>query len=110
MNLQHNPSPLVRRLAGAAIAAGGVFVTALAWRQLARDGRFLVLGGFGGPGFAVLGLGLACFKGYRQERLERGEDISRLQGLALLTPRWRGVLAAALAAGLVNLGLLSGWW
>ncbi|MBL8977717.1 MAG: hypothetical protein JNM53_04865, partial [Gemmatimonadetes bacterium] len=48
-------------------------------------------------------------KGYRQERLERGEDISQLQGLVLLTPRWKGVLAVALAAMAVNYALLNGW-
>jgi len=110
MDLQNNPSPLVRRLAGLAITAGGVYMTRLAWVQAARDGSFSSLGGFGGPAFAALGLGLALFKGYRQERLERGEDISKLQGFSLLTPRWKAVLAVALFAGLANFGLLSGWW
>lgn len=110
MDLRNSPSPLVRRLAGLAIAGGGVFITRLAWIQAARDGSFSSAGGFGGPAFAVLGLGLVLFKGYRQERLERGEDISGLEGLALLTPRWTAVLGAALLAGLGSFGHLSGWW
>jgi len=44
--------------------------------------------------------------GYREERLARGEDISVLRGWQLLTPRWRWVLAVALAAGIADGGLL----
>jgi hypothetical protein len=110
MDLQNNPPALIRRLAGLGIAIGGGYITRLAWIQAARDGQFSTLGGFGGPGFVVLGLGLVLFKGYRQERLEHGEDISHLQGLALLTPRWKAVLVVALVAGLADFGRLSGWW
>jgi hypothetical protein len=110
MDLKNNPSPLVRRLAGLGIACGGVFMTRLAWIQATRDGSFSTLGGMGGPAFAAIGIGLVLFKGYRQERLERGEDISQLEGLALLTPRWKAVLGVSLLAGLANFGLLSGWW
>jgi hypothetical protein len=49
------------------------------------------------------------FKSYRQERLERGEDLAGLQGMDLLTPRWKGVLGAALVAMVVNYALLTGW-
>ena len=110
MELKNNPPALLRRLAGLGIALGGGYITRLAWLQAARDSQFSTLGGFGGPAFAVLGVGLILFKGYRQERLERGEDISRLEGLALLTPRWKAVLGVALLAGLADFGLLSGWW
>lgn len=110
MDLKNNPPPLVRRLVGLGIAAGGVFMTRLAWIQATRDGSFSNLGAMGGPAFAAIGLGLVLFKGYRQERLERGEDISQLEGLALLTPRWKAVLGVALLAGLGNFGRLSGWW
>jgi len=58
----------------------------------------------------VLGLGLALFKGYRQERIERGEEISGLEGAALITPRWWAVLAVGAVAGLLNFGRLVGWW
>ncbi len=110
MDLQHNPPPLLRRLSGLGIAAGGIFLTSMAWRQATSAGSFSGLAGYGGPAFAVLGVGLGLFKGYRQERIERGEDISGLEGAALITPRWWGVLAVGAAAGLVNVGLLSGWW
>ena len=82
----------------------------MAWHQVERENQFSVLAGYGGPAFAALGLGLLLFKGYRQERIERGEDLIGLEGAALLTPRWWAILAAGALAGLVNLGLLSGWW
>ena len=101
---------MIRRLAGAGILVLGVVAAYLTERQASTEPTFSSLGGFGGPAFAVLGLGLILFKGYRQERLERGEDISQLEGLALLTPRWKAVLGAALVAGLAHFGWLSGWW
>lgn len=110
MDLKNKPPVLLRMLIGAGISAGGVFMFLLALKQAREAGRFSMLGGFGGPGFAVLGLGLVLFKGYRQERIERGEDISRLEGLALLTPRWKGVLITALLSGLAGFSWLSGWW
>jgi hypothetical protein len=110
MDLKHNPPAYLRRLTGLGISAAGAWITQLAWTQAERDGRVSTLGGFGGPAFVVLGLGLVLFKGYRQERLERGEDITRLEGLALLTPRWKAVTGLALLAGLADFGRLSGWW
>lgn len=59
------------------------------------------------PAFFIIGLGLVFFRGYREERIMRGEDISQLQGLKLLTARWRIILAIALAAGALNFYLLS---
>ena len=110
MDLATRPPPFFRRLAGLGIAAAGGFLTWLTWRDARSSGSFSPLGGFGGPAFVVMGLGLVLFKGYRQERLERGEDISDLQGMALLTPRWKVILVLCLGAGAVNFGLLSGWW
>jgi hypothetical protein len=46
----------------------------------------------------VLGLGLAAFGGYREERLARGESLEGLDGVQLLTPRWWGMLGLAIAA------------
>ncbi|MDX2120407.1 MAG: hypothetical protein SF070_04980 [Gemmatimonadota bacterium] len=109
MTLQTSPSPLVRRAVGLAMALAAGWMTNLSWVQARRDGEFGMAAALMGPAFCVIGLGLVLFKGYRQERLERGEDISRLQGMDLLTPRWKGVLAAALAAMAVNYALLNGW-
>ena len=109
MNLQDNPSPLVRRAVGLCMAAVSAWMTNLSWVQARRDGQFSMAAALMGPAFCVIGLGLVLFKGYRQERLERGEDISQLQGMALLTPRWKRVLAVALLAMAVNYALLNGW-
>lgn len=46
--------------------------------------------------------------GYREERIARGEDVSRLQGMQLITPRWWAVLALALAAPLANAWFIRG--
>lgn len=110
MDLQHYPPSWLRRGAGAGIALLGVFLARLAEQQAATEASFSSMGAFGGPAFAVLGLGLVLFQGYRQERLQRGEDIFRLEGAALITPRWWGVLGLALLAGLGHFGWLSGWW
>ncbi|MBZ5565049.1 MAG: hypothetical protein LAP13_21840 [Acidobacteriia bacterium] len=58
------------------------------------------------PAVFILGLGLIIFPGYREERLARGEDISRLQGWRLITTRWWTILVVALVAGGTNLILL----
>jgi hypothetical protein len=110
MDLKNNPPAWARRLAGLGIALGGAFVTLLTHRQAAGTGEFSAGGSVIGPAFAVLGIGLLLFKGYRQERLERGEDISGLEGQALLTARWWGVLFVGALAGLLNFGALKGWW
>jgi len=68
------------------------------------------IGGAAGPALAVLGIALVLFPGYRQERIERGEDISSLRGLDLLTSRWKAVLGIALLAGLAGFIWLSGWF
>ncbi len=108
MDLKNNPPPMARRGVGLAMALASGWMTSLAWVQARRDGEFSLLAAFAGPAFMMIGLGLVLFKGYRQERLERGEDISQLQGMDLLTPRWKGVLGLALGAGALNYALLTG--
>jgi hypothetical protein len=49
-----------------------------------------------------MGLGLVLFPGYKEERLGRGEDISKLSGVDLITPRWWAVFVVGLAAGITN--------
>ncbi len=110
LDLTNAPPPHLRRLAGLGIAAGGAFLTDLGWRQAASSGQFSLYGALAGPAFAVLGIGLVLFPGYREERLRRGEDISQLAGMALLTPRWHALLAAMGIAAVINVGLLKGWW
>jgi hypothetical protein len=59
------------------------------------------------PAVFVLGLGLVIFPGYKEERMARGEEITRLQGWRLITPRWWAILVVALAAAVANYALLS---
>ena len=106
-------APVPRRkqqAGGLLIAALGTGLAAVAWRQADTEGRFSMAGSMLGPAFAVVGLALVAWPGYKEERLARGEDISALDGAQLLTPRWWGVLAAAfLAAGAYVLALRGGW-
>ena len=85
--------------AGAFNALCGLFLCGLAWYLLPREQWY-------GPGLAffgaaqlVFGLALMALPTYRNERLDRGESLEGLEGWRLLTPRWWGVLAVALAAG-----------
>ena len=110
IDLKNAPPPLLRRLAGLGIALGGGCITWLVWRQATHDAQFSLYGAMAGPAFAMLGLGLILFPGYREERLRRGEEIGQLEGLALLTPRWLGILVGMGLAALLNFGLLKGWW
>jgi hypothetical protein len=97
------------RFGGLSIATLGASLTLWNWHLALSDGRFYVKAALLGPAFTIIGLGLVLFPGYRTERIERGEDIARLTGLALLTPRWWGIIAISLGSGLVNLGTLKGW-
>jgi hypothetical protein len=90
------------------MAVASAMATTIGWAQARRDGE-VMKAALAAPGFFVLAVGLVLFKGYRQERLERGEDVSKLAGFALLTPRWKAVLAAALVAVAVNYVFLQGW-
>jgi hypothetical protein len=91
---------LVMAMIGAGFAAWG-------WYTALYRGYFYPKGSMFFPAAFVLGLGMIIFRGYREERIARGEDISRLQGWRLITPRWWGVLAVALLAGGANGILLS---
>jgi hypothetical protein len=97
------------RLGGLFIATLGSLLTIWNWHLALSEGHFYPKVALIGPAFTVMGLGLILFPGYRTERLARGEDISQLSGVALLTPRWWGILAISLGSGLVNLGALKGW-
>lgn len=100
------PTRTQERIGGAFIAAAGAFVSVLVWQSATR-GEAVVKMGFAAPGFVVIGLALLLIPGYRSERLARGEDVSQLEGLALLTPRWKVVLGCAVAAVLVFYGLVA---
>ena len=95
-----------QRTAGALIFAGCSGFTAWSWYTFLTKGycyeKAMVLF----PAFAVIGLALVIFPGYREERAARGEDISCMTGLSLITTRWWVILAAAFASGLGNYALM----
>ena len=88
------------------IILGAVF-TAWCWYTALYKGYFYPKAGIIFPACVVLGLGLIIFPGYKEERMARGEDISRLSGMKLITPRWWIILLLALVAGGVNCFLLT---
>lgn len=95
-----------QRLGGVLIAGIGGGGTAWVWHTALSEGYFYFKAGVLMPAFLVLGLGLVAVPGYKEERIGRGEDISGLSGVELLTPRWWAILAGALAAGVGNFLLL----
>jgi hypothetical protein len=97
------------RFGGAFIATMGIILTYWSWHSAISVGSFSLKAGFAGPAFAILGIALLLFPGYQSERIARGEDISKLTGAQLLTPRWWGVLAVSLGSGLINLAVLKFW-
>ncbi len=104
-------APALRPFGGLFIAAVSGWLSWLAYTQAHRDGEFSMMAGLLGPAFFVIGVGIILFPGYREERLARGEDISKLEGKDLITPRWWTILVIGLAlGGLHGLGLTLGWW
>lgn len=95
-----------QRLGGALIAAIGGGGTLWLWHIAKTEGHVYLKASMLLPAFLVLGLAMIAIPGYKEERIARGEDISQLSGMQLLTPRWWIVLVLALAAGLSNLWLL----
>ena len=85
---------------------GGAF-TAWGWYTAMTQDYYYPMASVIFPTFCVIGLGLILFPGYKEERLARGEDISALAGVQLVTPRWWAVLIVATAAGAANYALLA---
>ena len=93
------------RIGGALIGMIGMVVSYLFWHWSASKADWYVffIITATGPVFAVTGLALLFVPSYRLERLDRGEDISNLQGAALVTPRWWVIAGIALLVELAYL-------
>jgi ABC-type Fe3+-siderophore transport system permease subunit len=95
-----------QRLAGMLIGLLGAAGTWWVWNTALSEGTLYDKASMIFPASSVVGLGLILFPGYREERLARGEDISRTQGWRLLTPRWWAIVVVAVLAGVSNYVLL----
>ncbi len=95
-----------QRLAGMLMALLGAAGTWWVWRTAFSEGYYSEKAAMIFPAIAVVGLGLILLPGYREERLARGEDISRIQGRRLITARWWAILVMAVCAGVANYLLL----
>jgi Ni/Fe-hydrogenase subunit HybB-like protein len=99
----------MERFGGLLIATLSASLTIWNWQLAIYEGHFYFHAALIGPTFTMIGLGLLLFPSYRIERIERGEDLEQLNGFALLTPRWWGIISISLGSGLINLGALKGW-
>jgi len=88
------------------LVTGGGFI-AWTWFTALTRGYLNVWASYVFPAFFIVGLGLILFPGYREERLARGEDISHVQGYALITTRWWVIIIVALLSAIANNAFLS---
>jgi len=95
-------SRTLEKFCGLFIAIIGMTFTFWNWYLALHKGYFYLKLSFLGPCFFVFGVALILFPSYSQERIDRGEDITKLQGLALLTPRWWAVLVVGSVIGIGN--------
>jgi ABC-type Fe3+-siderophore transport system permease subunit len=96
-----------QQLGGLFIALIGAGFTAWTWRTALNEGYYYLRTSIIFPAFCVIGAGLILFPGYKEERIARGEDISGMNGLGLITARWWAILVVALVVGIGNYFLLS---
>jgi hypothetical protein len=109
INIMHwkKMTRLKQRLGGALMVLIGAVFTGWNWYTFLYNDYFYIKSSILFPAVLVIGLGLIIFPGYREGRAARGEDVSALGGMKLITPRWWAILAVALAAGALNCLLLS---
>lgn len=72
------------------------------WHTAIHEGYYYPRAALMFPMLATVGAGALLFPGYKQERIDRGEDISQLSGSQLITARWWIILAIGLGAGVIN--------
>jgi hypothetical protein len=88
-------------IAGLFNAAMGIFLFWLFWWLGTRE-RMMAPGiPFLASGMVIMGLGVAAFGNYKEERRRRGESLEGRSELQLLTPRWWALVVLWLASGVV---------
>jgi membrane protein YdbS with pleckstrin-like domain len=96
-----------QRIIGAVLVLLSTAAMGWLWYQVVKQAQYYSTLAAVVPIFLVIGLGQLVFGGYREERVARGEDVSKLSSVEMITPRWWVVLALAIIAGLANFYLLS---
>jgi len=96
-----------QKIGGIVIAAVGFVFTLWGWYTAIGKGYYYPKASMIMACFFIIGLSLIVFPGYKEERIACGEDISKLQGWALLTLRWKIILVVALITGGINFLALS---
>lgn len=96
-----------QRIIGAVLLLLSAAAMGWLWYQVVKQAQYYSTLAAVVPIFLVIGLGLLIFGGYREERLGRGENISKLSSVQMITPRWWVVLALSIVAGLANFYFLS---
>lgn len=91
-----------QQIGGLIIALIGISATSWTWYTAFFLNYFYVFASMIFPAFLVFGLGLIMFPDYKTERISRGEDISKLEGLQLLTFRWWAILIISLVLSFAN--------
>ncbi len=94
------------QIGGLVIFLGSIFLIWFIWNTAFTEGYFLVKASGFAPAAAFMGLSLIIFPSYRLERQAKGEDISQLHGMQLITTRWWIILIIGLLIGFINIYLL----
>lgn len=94
-------------MGGAFMALVSLGGTIGVWYAALTEGYFYPYFSVIFPAFFFVGLGMIFFKNYKTERVERGEDISEIEGWKLITARWWAMLVLGLLAGVADFALLS---
>ena len=105
-NHQNIPSRKVQQIGGLFILLISLGFIVWTWYMALFNGHYYPKAGMIFPPFFLVGLGLILFPDYRTERITRGENISHLSGLSLLTARWWTILVIGLLAGFGNFALI----
>ncbi len=107
--MEHNqnlPSRKAQQIGGLFILLVSSGFIAWTWWTALVNGYYYPKAAIIFPPFFFIGLGLVLFPDYRTERITRGEDVSQLSGLSLLTARWWMILIGGLLLGFGNFALI----
>lgn len=102
MNEQKSFTRRGQQIGGLVMFGVCLAATIWVWWTAFFQGYFYVYASLIFPAFAVVVLGLILFPDYKTERIARGEDVSEVEGIKLLTARWWAILVIALVCSFAN--------